>query len=181
MQREAHSSLVNSQVPFRPRRLPQSLRRSVSAVGAVTTGKMLRPFSRAANLWPESFRTQPWNARVKDQLENFLHAEVCAGRMPIEQAQREIAEDWIAAYQKYLGEPTLAPHTPRANPAPSACPPRGSRSRASRSVGTAQARSLQSMPRSSSSSGRSTSHSPSPMPIHASICHHLEVSFRPAP
>ena len=61
------------------------------------------------NLWPESFRIQPWNARVKDQLENFLHAEVCAGRMPIEQAQQEIAGDWIAAYQKYLGEPTPAP------------------------------------------------------------------------
>jgi hypothetical protein len=54
-------------------------------------------------------RTQPWNARVKDQLENFLHAEVCAGRIPIEQAQREIAQDWIAAYQKYLGEPPTAP------------------------------------------------------------------------
>jgi hypothetical protein len=57
------------------------------------------------NLWPQSYDTQPWNASVKDQLENFLHAEVCAGRMPIEQAQREIATDWIATYRKYLGEP----------------------------------------------------------------------------
>ncbi len=69
------------------------------------------------NLWPQSFHTQPWNARVKDPLENFLHAEVCAGRIPIELAQREIAEDWIAAYRRYLGEPygtagrgTLARH-----------------------------------------------------------------------
>ncbi len=61
------------------------------------------------NLWPQSFHTQPWNARVKDQLENFFHAEVCAGRIPIEQTQQEIAQDWIAAYQKYLGEPTPAP------------------------------------------------------------------------
>ncbi len=51
---------------------------------------------------------------MKDRLENFLHAEVCAGRMPIEQAQREIASDWIAAYQKYLGEPTPAPCRPSA-------------------------------------------------------------------
>ena len=58
-----------------------------------------------ANLWPESWDTQPWNAQVKDRLENFLHAEVCAGRMPIEQAQREIAGDWIATYERYLGEP----------------------------------------------------------------------------
>ena len=57
------------------------------------------------NLWPQSFDTSPWNAHVKDQLENFFHAEVCAGRMPLEQAQREIASNWIEAYRKYLGEP----------------------------------------------------------------------------
>lgn len=59
----------------------------------------------AANLWPQSFDTEPWNAHVKDQLENFLHAEVCAGRMPLRQAQAEIAQDWIGTYRKYLGEP----------------------------------------------------------------------------
>jgi hypothetical protein len=58
------------------------------------------------NLWPESMDTKPWNAQVKDRLENYLHAEICAGRILIEQAQHEIAEDWIAAYQKYLGEPS---------------------------------------------------------------------------
>ena len=57
------------------------------------------------NLWPESYDTKPWNAHVKDKLEDYLHTEVCAGRIPIQQAQREIAEDWIAAYSKYLGEP----------------------------------------------------------------------------
>lgn len=59
----------------------------------------------AANLWPESYDTEPWNAQVKDRLENYLHAEVCAGSIPIEQAQREITADWITAYRKYLGEP----------------------------------------------------------------------------
>jgi hypothetical protein len=59
-----------------------------------------------ANLWPESFDAEPWNAAVKDKLENYLHAEVCAKHVPIEQAQKEIAEDWIAAYRKYLGEPS---------------------------------------------------------------------------
>ena len=29
------------------------------------------------NLWPESYLTQPWNARVKDKLENRLHRLVC--------------------------------------------------------------------------------------------------------
>jgi hypothetical protein len=57
------------------------------------------------NLWPESFDTAPWNASAKDRLENYLHAEVCSGRMPIEQAQQEIADDWIAAFQRYLGQP----------------------------------------------------------------------------
>ena len=57
----------------------------------------------AANLWPESYDTQSWNAAVKDELEDFLHREVCAGRIPIEHAQEEIAEDWIAAYRKYVG------------------------------------------------------------------------------
>ena len=57
----------------------------------------------AKNLWPESYDTEPWNAHVKDRLENYLHGQVCAGRLPIEQAQREIATDWTAAYERYLG------------------------------------------------------------------------------
>jgi hypothetical protein len=36
----------------------------------------------------------------------FLHVEACAGHIPIEQVQKEIAEDWIVAYRKYLGEPS---------------------------------------------------------------------------
>jgi hypothetical protein len=59
----------------------------------------------AANLWPQSYDTATWNAHTKDKLEDRLHALVCAGRLPLEQAQHEIATDWIAAYQKYLGNP----------------------------------------------------------------------------
>jgi hypothetical protein len=54
----------------------------------------------APNLWPESQDTMPWNAHVKDKLEDRLHALVCAGKMTIEQAQREVATDWIAAYER---------------------------------------------------------------------------------
>ena len=57
------------------------------------------------NLWPESRDTQPWNAGVKDRLENYLHVEVCAGRLEVQDAQMAIAADWIAAYRQYLGEP----------------------------------------------------------------------------
>jgi hypothetical protein len=57
----------------------------------------------AANLWPESYDTVPWNAHLKDALENRLHALVCAGKLPLMQTQNEIATDWIAAYEKYVG------------------------------------------------------------------------------
>ena len=56
------------------------------------------------NLWPESRDTQPWNAGVKDRLENYLHREVCARRIGVEDAQKAIASDWIVAYRKYIGQ-----------------------------------------------------------------------------
>jgi hypothetical protein len=55
------------------------------------------------NLWPESCRTEPWNARAKDKLENRLHELVCTGQILVEDAQRAIAQDWIAAYQHFVG------------------------------------------------------------------------------
>jgi len=65
------------------------------------------------NLWPESFLTSPWNAHVKDKLENKLHREVCDGILDIVIAQRDIAADWIAAYQKYFGRALPPPPRPR--------------------------------------------------------------------
>ena len=54
------------------------------------------------NLWPQSYVTRPWNAHVKDKLENELHAEVCAGKIDLPTAQHEIATDWIASYKKHF-------------------------------------------------------------------------------
>ena len=54
------------------------------------------------NLWPEPW-FGVWNARVKDKLENTLHDKVCSGDVPLRTAQKEMATDWIAAYQKYIG------------------------------------------------------------------------------
>lgn len=54
------------------------------------------------NLWPQSYLTMPFNARVKDGLEHRLHALVCAGKMPLVDAQRQIATDWVKARQKYF-------------------------------------------------------------------------------
>jgi len=53
------------------------------------------------NLWPEPFETSipDGGAHAKDKVENYLHAEVCSGSLTLDQAQREIAEDWYRVYQ----------------------------------------------------------------------------------
>src|ERR1700674_4704934 len=52
------------------------------------------------NLWPEPFEVSipDGGAHAKDQVENYLHAEVCAGSLTLEQAQKEITEDWYRVY-----------------------------------------------------------------------------------
>jgi hypothetical protein len=57
------------------------------------------------NLWPQPYGSQPWNAVRKDRVENRLHKEVCAGNITLEQAQKEIAEDYRVPYRRYFGEP----------------------------------------------------------------------------
>jgi len=54
------------------------------------------------NLWPEPYTSRTWNAYVKDALEEHLHQLVCAGKLDLSTAQRDIARDWIAAYKKYF-------------------------------------------------------------------------------
>jgi len=54
------------------------------------------------NLWPEPRYHTMWNSFVKDQLEDYLHQSVCAGRVSLQTAQRDIAVDWVSAYQKYF-------------------------------------------------------------------------------
>jgi hypothetical protein len=54
------------------------------------------------NLWPEPYATTEWNAKVKDELEDRLRQLVCEGKLDLPTAQRDIASNWIAAYQKYF-------------------------------------------------------------------------------
>jgi hypothetical protein len=54
------------------------------------------------NLWPEPYATTEWNAHVKDELENRLRQMVCDGKLDLPTAQRDIATNWISAYQKYF-------------------------------------------------------------------------------
>jgi hypothetical protein len=53
------------------------------------------------NLWPEPFETsiRDGGARAKNEVEKYLRAEVCSGALTLEQAQREISEDWYRVYQ----------------------------------------------------------------------------------
>ena len=56
------------------------------------------------NLWPEP-RDSPdgWSADRKDELEAELGRLVCEGRLPLAEAQRAIATNWIAAYRRFVG------------------------------------------------------------------------------
>ncbi len=55
------------------------------------------------NLWPERYASGIWNARVKDDLERLLPQLVCQGTLDLTTAQQAIADNWIAAYKKYVG------------------------------------------------------------------------------
>jgi hypothetical protein len=61
------------------------------------------------NLWPQSFRTSPWNAYAKDALEDELHRRVCAGTLDLTQAQQIIAQNWVRAYRIYVRPNPLPP------------------------------------------------------------------------
>lgn len=53
------------------------------------------------NLWPQPFLPAP-GARQKDFTENWLHKQVCAGRMTLQDAQARIVANWYAAYLTYV-------------------------------------------------------------------------------
>ena len=53
------------------------------------------------NLWPEPRNTE-WGAEKKDQLEFVLYKLVCAGVVPLAEAQHVMATNWIDAWKKYV-------------------------------------------------------------------------------
>jgi len=50
-----------------------------------------------ANLWPEAASPTP-GFHQKDQVENYLHDQVCSGAMSLKAAQNQIATNWLAVY-----------------------------------------------------------------------------------
>jgi hypothetical protein len=57
------------------------------------------------NLWPQAYGTSPWNAVLKDKLENRLHKEMCAGNITLKKSREMLVSDWREAYKKYYGAP----------------------------------------------------------------------------
>ena len=52
-----------------------------------------------ANLWPEPAEPRP-GFHEKDKVENYIHDQVCSGAISLQQAQAEIAGNWMAIYQR---------------------------------------------------------------------------------
>jgi hypothetical protein len=52
-----------------------------------------------SNLWPEPADPRP-GFHEKDKVENYVHDEVCSGRMSLQQAQYDIATNWCGVYQQ---------------------------------------------------------------------------------
>lgn len=59
------------------------------------------------NLWPQSY-TGPYNAHMKDTLENFLHDQVCTGSLQLQCAQRAISGNWITAYNEMTNKQQIS-------------------------------------------------------------------------
>src|SRR5437868_7021359 len=45
-------------------------------------------------------RTKTSGFHEKDQVENYLHDQVCSGAMSLKDAQKEIATNWLAVYNR---------------------------------------------------------------------------------
>lgn len=57
------------------------------------------------NLWPQAYGSSPWNAVLKDKLENRLHKEICTNNISLSKARNMLTNDWRKAYIKYYGSP----------------------------------------------------------------------------
>jgi hypothetical protein len=55
------------------------------------------------NEWPQPYLPVP-GAHEKDKVENWLHAQVCTGKMELVDAQKQIATDWYAVYLRMKGQ-----------------------------------------------------------------------------
>lgn len=52
-----------------------------------------------ANLWPEPYNIT-LSAKEKDKVENYLHDQICSGKITLQQAQLQIATNWEEVYKQ---------------------------------------------------------------------------------
>ena len=52
-----------------------------------------------SNLWPEAASPKP-GFHEKDKVENYLHDQVCSGAVTLQEAQVQIATDWLVIYNQ---------------------------------------------------------------------------------
>ncbi len=52
-----------------------------------------------SNLWPEAASPKP-GFHEKDKVENYLHDQVCSGKMSLQEAQVQVANNWLAVYNQ---------------------------------------------------------------------------------
>lgn len=79
-----------------------------------------------SNLWPESYSIAN-GSRIKDKFENYLHAQVCSGKMSLEDAQMQISGDWLSYYSAKLAADAAAKNPPVKKSTNSICHEKGSK------------------------------------------------------
>ena len=107
------SEICASGYPERARNVSETTKRRVYAMYGVRTAECrggckidhLLPLSiggsnEIANLWPHEY-DQFWSVYKKTRLEVRLRREVCAQRMPLDEARTCIASDWTACYNRF--------------------------------------------------------------------------------
>lgn len=59
--------------------------------------------SSLQNLALQSYIAKPWNAHLKDKLENFIHRQICNGHLTLAQGEAVfMTPDWRTQYCKWL-------------------------------------------------------------------------------
>ncbi len=65
-----------------------------------------------ANLWPESSLIAN-GSLIKDKFENYLHTQVCSGKMSLSDAQAEISSNWLKYYSAMMAAGAKAVPKPK--------------------------------------------------------------------
>lgn len=57
------------------------------------------------NLWPQPYCDKNakgcLGAREKDEAENYLHKQICNGKITLIEAQKAIIKDWVKVYKEW--------------------------------------------------------------------------------